>query len=148
MSFTPTGERWNAGVASGPRAGFWPRLFADLIDAVILTIAYLILARALHTSGLFLSLLISVGYFTYLEGGPRGQTLGKSAMQIRVVSLAEGQPLGYQQALIRDLARMLSAIPLYLGYFWMLWSRERQTWHDMLGGAVVVPVSAYPLPAR
>jgi uncharacterized RDD family membrane protein YckC len=62
-------------------------------------------------------------------------------MQIRVVSLTDGQPLGYQRALIRDLARALSAIPFYLGYFWILWSREQQTWHDMLGDAVVVPYS-------
>jgi uncharacterized RDD family membrane protein YckC len=148
MSFTPTGAHWHTSVATEARAGFCQRLFADLIDAAILTIAYLILARTLHTSGFLFSLLISVAYFTYLEGGPRGQTLGKSAMQIRVVSLADGQPLGYQRALIRDLARILSAIPFYLGYLWMIWSRERQTWHDTLGGAAVVPVAAYPLPTR
>jgi uncharacterized RDD family membrane protein YckC len=34
---------------------------------------------------------------------------------------------------------------LYLGYFWMLWDREAQTWHDKLASTVVVPISAYPL---
>jgi uncharacterized RDD family membrane protein YckC len=126
MSFTPTSEQWRTHTASGPRAGFWQRLSADLIDGIVVTIAYLILSHVLHTSGTLLSLLVAIGYFTYLEGGPRGQTLGKSAMQIRVVSLADGQPLGYQRALIRDLARILSAFPFYLGYFWMLWNREKQ----------------------
>jgi uncharacterized RDD family membrane protein YckC len=148
MSFVPTGEQWRASAASGPRAGFWQRLFADLIDGVIVFIVYAILASALNTAGLLLSLLVGVGYFTLLEGGPRGQTLGKSAMHIRVVSLADGQPIGYQRALVRDLARILSAIPIYLGYLWMLWSRERQTWHDAISGVVVVPTAAYPLPPR
>lgn len=143
-SFTPTGQQWGPRIAADARAGFWPRAFADLIDGVVLTIAYLILSGALHASGFFFSLLISAVYFTYLEGGPRGQTLGKSAMHIRVISLTDSQPLGYQRALIRDLARLLSAIPFYLGYLWMLWSPERQTWHDTIGGAVVVPVSSYP----
>jgi uncharacterized RDD family membrane protein YckC len=148
MSFIPTSEQIRTGAATGPRAGFWQRLFADLIDSIIIAIAYLILAQSLHTAGTLLGVLIGIAYFTYLEGGPRGQTIGKSAMQIRVVSLTDGQPLGYQRALGRDLARILSAIPLYLGYLWMLWSRERQTWHDTLTHAIVVPTAAYPPPQQ
>jgi len=148
MSFVPAGEQIRTHTATGPRAGFWQRLFADIIDSIIIAIAYLILSQILYTAGTLLWALIGIAYFTYLEGGPRGQTVGKSAMQIRVVSLDDGQPLGYQRALGRDLARILSAIPFYLGYLWMLWSRERQTWHDTLSRAVVVPIAAYPLPSR
>ena len=32
-----------------------------------------------------------------------------------------------------------------LGYFWMLWDREKQTWHDKFANDVVVPTSAYPV---
>jgi uncharacterized RDD family membrane protein YckC len=32
-----------------------------------------------------------------------------------------------------------------LGYLWMLWDKERQTWHDKFANSVVVPVSAYPI---
>jgi uncharacterized RDD family membrane protein YckC len=73
----------------------------------------------------------------------RGQTLGKRAMKIRVASLEGGYPIGYQRALIRAAARTLSYIPFCLGYFWMLWSPERQTWHDMLSQAVVVPAARF-----
>lgn len=145
MLSTSAAPGWQPAVASGARAGFRPRLGADLIDAVILTLAYLMLFRILHLSGVFVSLLISLAYFTCLEGGPTGQTFGKKAMQIRVVSLADGQPLGYQRALLRALGRMLSATLFYVGYLWMLRSRERQTWHDMLADAVVVPVWACPV---
>jgi uncharacterized RDD family membrane protein YckC len=33
----------------------------------------------------------------------------------------------------------------YLGYLWMLWDPQQQTWHDKLVGTTVVPVSAYPV---
>jgi len=34
---------------------------------------------------------------------------------------------------------------IFLGFFWMLWDKEKQCWHDKLASDVVVPVSAYPL---
>ncbi len=32
---------------------------------------------------------------------------------------------------------------LLLGYLWMLWDPEKQTWHDKLATTVVVPADAY-----
>jgi len=32
-----------------------------------------------------------------------------------------------------------------LGYLWMLWDAQQQTWHDKLANTTVVPVSAYPV---
>ncbi len=43
------------------------------------------------------------------------------------------------------IGRYLSALVLYLGYFWMLWDHEKQCWHDKLASDVVVPISAYPV---
>jgi uncharacterized RDD family membrane protein YckC len=28
-----------------------------------------------------------------------------------------------------------------MGYMWMLWDPERQTWHDKMAGSIVVRVS-------
>jgi hypothetical protein len=39
----------------------------------------------------------------------------------------------------------LRAIACLLGYFWMLWDKEKQTWHDKFANDVVVPESAYPV---
>ena len=33
---------------------------------------------------------------------------------------------------------IVSAIPLFLGYFWMLWDKEKQCWHDKIASDVVV----------
>ncbi|MBV9001651.1 MAG: RDD family protein, partial [Solirubrobacterales bacterium] len=43
------------------------------------------------------------------------------------------------------LGSILSALAIYIGYLWMLWDGERQTWHDKFVHSVVVPESAYPL---
>lgn len=88
---------------------------------------------------------VTLIYHSYLEGGAAGQTLGKRALGIRVMDLETGGALGYARAAVRHLARAVSGLVLGLGYFWMLWDRERQTWHDKLSDSVVVPVWDYPL---
>jgi uncharacterized RDD family membrane protein YckC len=39
--------------------------------------------------------------------------------------------------------KIVSGIPFDLGYFWMLWDKEKQTWHDKVANDVVVPANAY-----
>jgi len=130
---------------SGPRAGFWRRFAASFLDGLIISVCSILFVGI--DEGLFyvVSVLGQIGYYTILEGGPRGQTVGKMALKIRVIDLAHSGPIGYERAFIRLIGRFLSTIALLLGYFWMLWDREKQTWHDKLAGAVVVPVSAYPV---
>ena len=66
-------------------------------------------------------------------------------MGIRVYDFSQGGPIGYGRGVGRHFARILSAIPCYLGYFWMLWDKEKQCWHDKLVTSIVVPVSVYPV---
>jgi uncharacterized RDD family membrane protein YckC len=80
----------------------------------------------------------AVVYFAKLEGGPSGQTVGKRALGIRVVDSAIGGPIGTGRAVGRYFARILSALVCYLGYLWMLWDPEKQTWHDKLANSYVV----------
>ena len=92
-----------------------------------------------------ISTLIGWAYYTYFEGGERGQTLGKMALSIRVIDLQTGRPIGYGRAFVRQLVKIISALVFLLGYFWMLWDKEKQTWQDKAAGSVVVPISAYPV---
>ena len=134
-----------AGGPSGPRAGFWRRFAAKFIDGIILGIVDVVLSIIFrHSMGIYyaLSLIINWGYYTYFEGSS-GQTLGKMALGIRVYDFRVGGPIGYGRAFIRQIAQILSAIPFFLGYFWMLWDKEKQCWHDKIAGSVVVPVDAY-----
>ena len=86
-----------------------------------------------------LSLAVGVAYYATLEGGATGQTLGKRICNIRVVDEVTGQPgIGFGRGVGRYFARWLSAIPLGLGYFWMLWDPKKQCWHDKLVHDLVV----------
>lgn len=132
---------------SGPRAGFWIRFAAALIDGIILGVVSSALQFGIGRFwGFGVGTIISFGYFGYFEGGPSGQTLGKKALDIRVARFADGGPLGWGTALLRHLCSYLSGLACGLGYFWMLWDPEKMTWHDKLSATVVVPAAAWPPP--
>jgi uncharacterized RDD family membrane protein YckC len=135
-------------VQSGPRASFWLRLAAALIDGVLLGVAGTIIRVIVgDVLGSAVNLLLGLAYYAYLEGSPSGQTVGKRVMSIRVIDFNGGGPIGPGRALIRYIGRIVSAIPCGLGYWWMLWDAEKQTWHDKFATTVVVPTSAYPVAA-
>ena len=91
---------------SGPRAGFWQRFGAALLDALILAIPSIILVLILgRTADQALQTLMSLAYFTYFEGGPTGATLGKRALGIRVYDLRQGGPIGYGRGFVRWISR-------------------------------------------
>ena len=124
------------------RAGWWRRFFAAVVDGILLAIVHAILRVFIGETGIGLGLLIDIAYFTYFHGST-GQTPGNSALSIKVVDLRDGtgRPIGYGRAFIRWLGSILSAIALFLGYFWMLWDPEKQTWHDKMAGSVVVDLT-------
>lgn len=130
------------GAVTGERAGFWVRFSASLIDGVLVMIVSVLLDLAFKTVGPGIGLLLTIAYFVFCEGGERGQTIGKAALAIQVRSTSGG-PLGYGRALLRRVAQIISTIPLLLGFFWMLWDPNKQTWHDKIAGAVVVPHGMY-----
>ena len=72
--------------------------------------------------------------------GPPG-----SSAKFETFDFRTGGSIGYGRAFIRWIGRYVSAIACLLGYFWMLWDKEKQTWHDKFANDVVVPESAYPV---
>jgi len=156
---------------SGPRANFGQRLLALLLDFVILFVPLLIvfaLLGAFEDLGddsqvqvfspaenilyTLIGLALTWSYYTFLEGGPSGQTIGKKALSIRVISQDTGGPIGYGRALGRNAVRGLPGYLPVIGLFWvlldnlwMLWDREKQTLHDKATKTLVVPVAAYPI---
>ena len=142
----PAQPAWPAQGPSGPRSSFGRRLVAYLIDAILIGVIYGVVAAVFDTAvGSLAGFLVGIAYFAYFEGGPRGQTLGKMALGIRVVDFNTGGPIGYGRGVVRYLARILSAIVCFLGYLWMLWDKEKQCWHDKIATTVVVPVQYYPV---
>jgi uncharacterized RDD family membrane protein YckC len=145
----PPAQQYSGSGPSGPRAGFWRRVAALLIDSIVVGIGEVILIAILSKSvgiAYVLTTLLSWGYYTYFEGGARGQTVGGMALGIRVIDLDGGGPIGYGRGFVRQLVKIISGLVFGLGYLWMLWDREKQTWQDHAVNSVVVPVSAYPIP--
>jgi uncharacterized RDD family membrane protein YckC len=139
-------------------AGLGSRFLARVIDTVVLIVIDQLLATAVspmshkHVSyayGVLLSALVFVLYFAY-EGGmtsSRGQTLGKMALRIRVVRLADGSvpgQAGWVRAAVYALPGALLVVvigPLYwlLNSLWCTWDRPyRQCLHDKAAKTVVV----------
>jgi uncharacterized RDD family membrane protein YckC len=132
--------------SSGLRAGFFRRFWAVFVDGIVLGLVAGVLQVIVgRTFGGVVALALYIGYAGYFEGSPSGQTIGKRALGIRVLDLRTGGSIGFSRAVLRYFAHILSGLPLFLGYFWMLWDPEKQTWHDKIAGSVVVPVSAFPV---
>ena len=66
------------------------------------------------------------------------QSWGQKALKIRVVDKTSGAQIGTGRAVGRFFAHYLSGAICYLGYLWMLWDKDKQTWHDKLVSSVVV----------
>jgi uncharacterized RDD family membrane protein YckC len=85
---------------------------------------------------------VSVIYFFY-PTYKTGQTLGKKIIGIKVVPVRdEDEPLQLWQALVRELpGKLISSLPLFLGYFWAFRNPERKTWHDNMSKTWVISLS-------
>jgi uncharacterized RDD family membrane protein YckC len=135
---------------SGPRADFWYRLGGFLIDAVILFLVGQLVGFVFGrnvVAVILIGLALGIGYSVYFIGSGSGQTVGMRVLGIRAIDAATYGRVDYGKAFVRYLVAVVAQIPCYLGYFWMLWDPERQTWHDKAAKTFVVPVSEYPVDA-
>lgn len=78
--------------------------------------------------------------FVYVRAmGSTGQPWGARIVGVRVVGQRTGTPIGFGAALGRSLfANVFSSSVFWLGYLWMLWDDDSQTWHDKVVSSVVV----------
>lgn len=133
------------------RASFGRRAGAHLIDTGVPVLGLLVIARALaryHYSlapfvlaalGVLVVLAFAM-WNTLFRQGATGQSLGKRATGIRLVGERSAQPIGFGRAVVRQVAHLLDALPLHLGYLWPLWDERRQTFADKACATIVVRV--------
>jgi len=117
-------------VLSFPRASFWERLGAAFLDVIIVSIL------AAIVGGPPLGFLVALAYFAGMWAW-KGTTVGGVVLNLKVVRL-DDKPVTITVALVRGLAAAFSVIVLFLGFLWMIWDREKQTWHDKIAGTVVI----------
>jgi len=116
--------------ASLPKAGFWIRMLALLIDVVLVAI---VTGRD-HSHDLFLPAIAAYGALLWKF---KGATVGDIIVGIKVVR-ADGVPIDWVTAIVRALACFLSLIFIGLGFIWIAFDPEKQGWHDKIAGTVVV----------
>ncbi|HVC71089.1 MAG TPA: RDD family protein [Acidimicrobiales bacterium] len=144
-------------------AEWWRRLVAFALDLAILAIPNSIIvsviaggaatnASATHVASMGprlweavgVALVVSIGYFSFLDGGGGGQTVGKMAIGVAVRDEETGGPIGAGRAL----ARRAFFFATYLGFGVLfvvnalspLWDPRRRAWHDKVVGSCVVSV--------
>ncbi len=65
------------------------------------------------------------------------KTIGQALLGLRVLR-TDGRRLTFPRALRRAVAYIVAALPLFLGFLWILIDDRRQGWHDKLADTVVV----------
>lgn len=140
-----------AGIGSRSLAAFLDYLGLALLSLLWVLFCAFLLARVAQTLGIAILLsglfLLDWGYFAGQEIATRGRTLGKRAMQLRVVTSEGGTP-GAGALLIRNLVRSLD-IPV--GVPLMAFDPLSRRLGDRLAGTLVVherPLETGPLLGR
>jgi uncharacterized RDD family membrane protein YckC len=119
-------------------ASFWRRFGAILIDGLIIGLADMIILKASDINAFSILIVILIDFsYEIFSIYHNGMTIGKKALKIRVISTL-GDKLTLKQAFIRYFSKTLSETFLSIGYLWMLFNDNRQTWHDKLASTIVI----------
>ena len=137
-------------------AGFGRRLLAHIIDWLLFTFLIVFPIIYLVASGEFQQTLddfydpgkTSLGQFLLQDLAPmllaiffwvrfRG-TPGKRLLGCQVADANSGDNLSVGRSVIRYVGYLVSLLPLGLGFFWILWDKKKQGFHDKLARSVVI----------
>ncbi len=139
----------------GYYAGFVSRLFAFVLDVIILVVAITLITWLItfvdvlfdieaflggNVISVILTALLTFGVYI---GYPlffwtlTGQTPGMMLMGLRVVT-TDGHYVSLGRSIRRLIGYVIAALPFFLGFFWILVDDRRQGWHDKIAGTCVV----------
>jgi uncharacterized RDD family membrane protein YckC/ketosteroid isomerase-like protein len=153
----------------GLKAGIVRRFAAVILDNIVaFTILALSIRWLLSLSGNVLdgNIIVAVvscfsliaytaAFFSSLS---LGMTPGKWVLGIRAIDKRNGTVPGLGRMFVREvIGKFVSGFFMGLGFFWAIWDRDSQAWHDKLAGTVVIrrdvtvtteePSSAWPIVA-
>ena len=123
--------------ATLPRVGFWLRLGASVLDAILVGIVCGMVSSFWHRFG-SAYLLWFVAYCVVMWT-TKGTTIGGIICGLKVVRL-DDRPLDWGAAIVRALGGFLSFVVAGLGFIWVAFDDEKQSWHDKIAGTTVVKV--------
>ncbi|MBW7894626.1 MAG: RDD family protein [Opitutaceae bacterium] len=117
-----------------PRAGFWIRIAASLIDIIIVGLVIMLTVPDMDSYFILILMLYSVVLWAL-----KGTTIGGIICGLKVIRL-DDRPVDWTVAIVRGLGGFLSLVVVGLGYIWVAFDREQQSWHDKIAGTVIVRV--------
>lgn len=117
--------------ATLPRIGFWLRTAALLIDLILVGV---ILAILDAQGSMIIVVLAAYGAVMWKL---KGTTVGGIVCGIKVVRL-DGRAIDWPTAIVRALGCFLSLVLAGLGFIWVAFDDEKQSWHDKIAGTTVV----------
>ncbi len=138
-------------LADRPKAGFWLRLVALMIDWFLVFLLQVVLSTALmfigsngfqlHGSMAILvqlfSMILSLFYWVFFTGHG-GQTLGKMLLRIQVIGI-DGTPVSYGKAFYREVVgKLISGIIFCIGYLMAAFDDQKQALHDRMAKTYVI----------
>ncbi|HYD85655.1 MAG TPA: RDD family protein, partial [Opitutus sp.] len=115
-------------------AGFWIRIAASLLDILIVAIAGNMIPDRWQPN----LLLIFAAYCCVLWA-TKGTTVGGIICGLKVVRLDE-RPIDWPTALVRALGGFLSLVAAGIGFIWVAFDDQKQSWHDKIAGTTIVHV--------
>jgi uncharacterized RDD family membrane protein YckC len=130
--------------------GFWRRVGATLIDAILLSIITLPVLSIWYGSAYWEDPRLIKGPVDFMLSwvlptvlvialwAKTGSTPGKMAMAAQIVDAKTGRRPSTGQLIGRYFAYFVSAVPFGLGFLWAAFDSKKQGWHDKLSGTVVV----------
>ncbi len=127
---------------SSQTIGFGTRLAAYFIDVIVLTLGTMVLSifGLIVIPKLIAGLILwSIGpvYYISMWAYCDGATLGKKLLGIKIVR-TDNSPLTIGRAILRYIGYFVSSFLFCLGYFWVIWDRQNQGWHDKMADTLVV----------
>jgi len=120
--------------AALPRAGFWIRMVALFLDALLVGVLMGFMHHVFHLE------LVVLAAYGAIMWKLRGATIGGIVFDLQVVRL-DGRPVDWETAIVRALGCFVSLVVAGLGFFWIAFDDGKQSWHDKIAGTVVVRVA-------
>ncbi len=120
--------------ATLPRAGFWIRIGASVLDLLIVGIAVSLMPDFWQPN-----LMLIFAAYCCVMWALKGTTVGGIICGLKLVRL-DDRKVDWATAIVRALGGFLSLAAAGVGFIWVAFDDQKQSWHDKIAGTTIVHV--------
>lgn len=130
------------------KAGFWIRMLATWLDLILVYIVLKVLFYSflLFHINLYLPmelsfLILTMAYFAFAIS-LKGYTIGKWLLDLKVLT-KKNEKLSIGKSILREsILKLFSGLILFIGFFRIAFSREKNGWHDNIVSSKVIKINS------